>query len=165
MEIGVLVKSRLAPLSAVAPVKVFAVVTPPGGPIVIDEPVAVIELPVPVARNPICPLAVAVVVAVVLSVLPSKMIMPPDYASPPVVVAAARLSVIPLAVICPPAPEALSPTAPAGVTVMIVPGVTVHAVPTTTAGLGHTCAKAGDANPAPACRAAAAIIIRRMRSV
>jgi hypothetical protein len=65
IRIGVLDRTREAPFSAKAPVILFAVTVPDGGPRVIDEPFAAIVVPNPVARRPICPAAVAVVVAVV----------------------------------------------------------------------------------------------------
>ncbi len=120
----VLMKAIVPPLSAVAPVRLLAVVVPFGGPSVIDEPVALIVLPVPVAHKPVCVADVAVVAAVVRSVLPLKKIVLPDCANPPVVVAARRFSVMPLPVICPPMPEALSPKPPTVLTLIIVPGET-----------------------------------------
>ncbi|WP_292703142.1 hypothetical protein [Mesorhizobium sp.] len=122
----------------------LAMVVPFGGPIVIDDPAAVIVLPAPVPRRPICVADVAVVIDVVASVLPLKMIVLPDCASAPVVVAALRFTVIPFPVICPSVPEAFNPAALAGVTVTIVPTATVHAVPLATGGLGHTWPKAGN---------------------
>ena len=83
-----------------------------------------IALPTPVARRPTWLADVAVVVAVVRSVLPLKLIVLPDCASPPVVVVAvlpvARFRVMPFAVMAPVAPDALRPVAPAGVTLMTV---------------------------------------------
>jgi hypothetical protein len=122
----------------------FAIVVPFGGPIVIDEPLALMVLPEPIARKPICPADVAVVVEVVRSVLPLKLMVAPVCASAPVVVAAARLTVIPLPIIWPSSPEALFPTAPAGVTVRTEPGATVHIESTTTTGVGHACPSEGE---------------------
>jgi hypothetical protein len=128
----------------------LAVVVPLGGPMVIDEPVALMVLPDPVARNPTSLADVAVVVAVVRSVLPSKVMVLPDWASAPVVVAPARFSVMPFAVIWPAAPDAFSPTAFVGVTVTVAPGDTVQEELVDTSGPGHTCAAAGDASQHPA---------------
>jgi len=53
----------VAPLSAVTPAILLTVTVPGGGARVIVEPVALNVLPEPVARRPICPAEVAVVVA------------------------------------------------------------------------------------------------------
>ena len=137
----------VAPLSADAPIMLLAVVVPFGGPMVIDEPLALMVLLAPVARMPICPADAAVVVAVVRRVLPANVIVLPVCANAPVVVAAARFSVILFAVICPAAPDAFNPTAFAGVTVTVVPAATVQAEFVTANGLGQTCARAGDPSP------------------
>jgi hypothetical protein len=145
--IAVLSMLSVAPLSAVAPIMLLAVVVPFGGPMVIDEPLALMVLPDPTARKPICPADVAVAVAVVWRVLPVNVIVLPVCAKAPVVVAAARFSVTPFAVICPAAPDAFSPTALAGVTVTVVPAATVQAEFVTVSGPGQTCALAADASP------------------
>jgi len=64
-----------------------------------------------------------------------------------VVVAAARFTVMPFAVICPSAPEAFEPDRVCGRNGDGRTGVTVHDEFTTMTGLGHTCAKAGNASP------------------
>ncbi|KRE17269.1 hypothetical protein ASE66_30710 [Bosea sp. Root483D1] len=79
----------------------------------------------------------AVVVAVVASVLLLKVMEAPDCACPPTVEAKGRATLMPFAVIEPPMFEAFSPMAPAGVAMTLLPGDTVHAVPLTTAGLGQ----------------------------
>ena len=93
--IGVLVRLSVAPLVAVAPpIMLFAVVVPFGGPIMINEPLAFMTPPAPVARKPTCPAELAVVVAVVWIVLPLTVTVLPDSATPPVEPAKARLTVL-----------------------------------------------------------------------
>lgn len=124
--IGVLLNRSEAPFSATAPRMLLALVVPLAGPTVIEDPVALMVLPEPLARSPICPAAVAVVVEVVLSKLPLKRMVLPDCASVPVVAPAARLIVMLFPVICPSAPEAFRPTALRGLTLTVVPAGTVQ---------------------------------------
>ena len=60
---------------------------PFAGPKVVKESAEAIRLSLPVARNPLWPIAVAAVVAVVVNLLPRNILLLPDCARAPVVAA------------------------------------------------------------------------------
>ena len=165
--IGVALRLRTPPSSAVAPIMPLAFVVPFAGPIVMEDPAALRVLPAPVARRPTCRADVAVVVDVVFNSLPSKEMDAPACDSAPIVEAAPRFATSPFAVICPRGPDAFNPTALAGATVITVAGGTVQAVFATTARVGQICASAGEgpATRANGTRSATTAILARARPV